>query len=53
MAIVSNNGTYADVTKSDNDKYLGTSYILTNKADFEPRKNFRLYIKNKIQKRFI
>jgi len=25
-------------------KYLGTSYILNNKADFEPRKNLRLYI---------
>ncbi len=24
--------------------YLGTSYILSNKADFEPRKNIRLYI---------
>lgn len=24
--------------------YLGTSYILSNKADFEPRKKFRFYI---------
>lgn len=25
--------------KDIEDKYLGTSYILSNKADFEPRKN--------------
>ena len=34
-------------------KYLGTSYILSKKADFEPRKNIRLHIKNKFHKRFI
>lgn len=32
-------------------KYLGTSYILSRKADFEPRKNIRFHIKNSIHER--
>lgn len=28
--------------------YLGTTYMLSHKKDFEPRKNIRLYIQGKV-----
>lgn len=39
---IMNNPSYS-INNMDKTSYLGTAYILNNKADFEPRKNIRLY----------
>lgn len=38
MGQIYSNNSWATASEIE-DKYLGTSYILSNKADFEPRKN--------------
>lgn len=38
MGLIYSNTTWNDLSKVQ-EKYLGTSYILSKKADFEPRKN--------------
>ena len=37
-------GTGTGSTLANNEQFLGTTYILNHKADFEPGKNIRLYI---------